>query len=345
MEQEQTKVGFFKKVWKSITKIEKYPEMAADGVPKAIGYLAKLVLILSAVLCLGTIYQIHSLVKDGVDYLQNDFPDIAYSDGKLDVKSENEIIIPAENSVLGKTIINTKDIDEAKQNEYINNIKSDGGNGLIVLNDKAILISEGLSDNVEYRFKDIATALNVSNFTKQDLVNFVNSSKILTVYLSLFIVLMIYAFVIYMISKLIDVLMLSVFGFIASMLAKIKMRYAGIFNMSVYALTLSIILDTVYIIVNIFVPFTIKYFQVMYVGVAAIYLVAAILMLKTDVREQMMAVAEIEKTQEEVREQLREEEEEKKKNEEEKKERQKKDKDKEEKDKKDMPDDPAGSNA
>ena len=123
MEQKQTKMGFFKKMWNSITKIEKYPEMAADGVPKAIGYLAKLVLILSAVLCLGTIYQIHSLVKDGVDYLQNDFPDIAYSDGKLDVKSENEIIIPAENSVLGETIINTKDIDEAKQNEYINNIK------------------------------------------------------------------------------------------------------------------------------------------------------------------------------------------------------------------------------
>ena len=67
---------------------------------------------------------------------------------------------------------------------------------------------------------------------------------------------------------------LSVFGFITTYLARIKMRYAAIFNMSVYALTLSVILNILYIAVNIFITFDMQYFQVMYVSVARIYLVA-----------------------------------------------------------------------
>ena len=42
--------GFFKKVWYSMTKFEKYPEMAAFGVPRALLYLAKLLIIFSIVL-------------------------------------------------------------------------------------------------------------------------------------------------------------------------------------------------------------------------------------------------------------------------------------------------------
>ena len=38
-------IGFFKKIWLSITKFERYPEMAAEGVGRAISYLAKLMLI------------------------------------------------------------------------------------------------------------------------------------------------------------------------------------------------------------------------------------------------------------------------------------------------------------
>ena len=50
------KQGFFKKVWYSITKIEKYPDMAAEGVGRTIGYLAKLVAVFSIVFCLGMMY-------------------------------------------------------------------------------------------------------------------------------------------------------------------------------------------------------------------------------------------------------------------------------------------------
>ena len=41
--------GFFKDLWNSIFKIEKYPELATKGVPRALIYLIKLVAIFSII--------------------------------------------------------------------------------------------------------------------------------------------------------------------------------------------------------------------------------------------------------------------------------------------------------
>ena len=48
---------FLEKFKYSITKIEKYPEMSAEGTKKAIKYISILVAILAIVTALGIIYQ------------------------------------------------------------------------------------------------------------------------------------------------------------------------------------------------------------------------------------------------------------------------------------------------
>lgn len=90
------KPNFFKKVWYSITKIEKYPEMAAQGLGNAIKYIAKLVVILAIILGLGIIYKTNNLVQDGANYLQNQFPEFSYKDNELSVNSEDVITIAQE---------------------------------------------------------------------------------------------------------------------------------------------------------------------------------------------------------------------------------------------------------
>ena len=132
------------------------------------------------------------------------------------------------------------------------------------------------------------------------------------------------------------------------------MRYAAIFNMSVYALTLSVILNILYIAVNIFITFDMQYFQVMYVSVAAIYLVAAILILKTDFMKKQMKLMKIVEAQDVIRKQLEEkaekEEEERKRKTREGKEKEQKDKSKNKENNKEEKDnnvgeEPEGSNA
>ena len=304
------KLGFFKKVWYSITKIEKYPDMAAEGLGKSISYLAKIVLILAIVLCLGMMYQTYQLIQEGVTYLQNEFPDFSYQDGKLDINSEDAIIITDKDSVLGKTIINTKTENEQEINKYINEIE-DVGNGIIILKDKVILKNQSVTGTINYNYNEIFGQMGINQFNKQDVINYANSYQIMNLYISVFLTILIYSFIMYFLTTISNVVFLSIFGYLATWIAKIKMRYVAIFNMSIYALTLSIILNMIYVAINVFVEYNMEYFQVMYVAVAAIYLVAAIFLLKTEFIKKQEELMKIVEAQEIIRKQLEEQEREK----------------------------------
>ena len=54
-EEEYKPIGFFKKIWYSVTKIEKYPAMAAEGVGRAISYCCKIMAIIAIVIGAGMV--------------------------------------------------------------------------------------------------------------------------------------------------------------------------------------------------------------------------------------------------------------------------------------------------
>ena len=352
-EYEEKPVGFFYKLWCSITKIELYPDMAAEGLPRALTYLVKLIIIWAVILCLGVIYQADQMIKSGSEYLENQFPEFTYKEGILDVQSEEPIIISDRDSVvIGQTIIDTRTEDDITINKYINSLETTG-NGLIILKDKLILKNASVAGTINYDFNQLFTKMGIVEFSKQDLINYINSTKIMSLYVSIFITVFIYAFIMYLTTTLVNTVFLSFFGCFATWLARIKMRYVAIFNMSVYALTLSSILNMIYLGINIFVPFEIEYFQVMYVTVAAIYLVAAIFLLKAEFIKKQAELIKIAEAQAIVKRELEEQENEKKQEEEKEKRRQKDKKDEEKKEKKkdkdeekdDNIDEPEGSNA
>ena len=96
--------------------------------------------------------------------------------------------------------------------------------------------------------------------------------------------------------------MLAILGRITSIILRIPMQYKAIFNMALHALTLPIILNLIYIIVNLFTGFEIKYFQVMYSAISYIYIVAAILLIKTDFMKRQQELSKIFEEQQKIRE-------------------------------------------
>ena len=198
-EKKQTKTGFFKRVWYSITKIEKYPDMASEGLGRALGYLARITAILTVILCAGMMYKTYNIVQKGVNYIQNEFPEFRYEDGKINVEAENEIIIPEDKSILGKIIVDTKTEDEQKINQYINDITG-AEEGAIILKDRIILKNSSVVGTISYTYKESFESFGVSEFTKQDVINYANSSKIVTLYVSIFLTIFIYAFIMYLLT-------------------------------------------------------------------------------------------------------------------------------------------------
>ena len=318
--------GFFKKVWYSITKIEKYPNMSAQGLGKALTYLVKIISIFAIIICLGSMYQTYNMIKEGVEYLQNSFPNFSYKDGILNVESDNKIVISAEDSYAGETIIDTKTEDQTVIDGYINEITNEGG-GLVILKDRVEVKSPSVAGKITYSYKENLGKMGITEFNKQDVINAAKSGEVVSLYVSIFITMFMYAFSMYFLSTLSNAILLSFFGYLTTWLAKIKMRYVAIFNMAIYALTLSTILNMLYVAVNIFIPFEMEYFQVMYVAVAAIYLVAAIFILKSDFVKRQMELMKISEAQEIIKRQMEEKEREEN-NKKEKEEQKKKEKEK-----------------
>lgn len=207
-------------------------------------------------------------------------------------------------------IINTEADSEEEIEENINNIKSQE-NGILILKDR-IIIKSGLSTNiVEYSYKDISEKYNINKIDKEELIKILSGQEMITSLIVLGIALVLYMFIVYVSNILIDIFVLSLLAYIVSRIAGLRLKYSAIYNIATYSLTLPLILNIIYFIVNTLTGFTIQYFQIMYTAIASIYIITAILMIKSDVIKKQFELNRIIEEQARVREELKRKEEEK----------------------------------
>ena len=319
---EVVNIKFFKKVWYSITKFEKYPEMATEGVGRAIWYLIQFMFIFAIIISAVMVYKFAGVINAGTNYINDNFEVLSYENGNLDVKIKNND--NKMTSDMGTLIIDTSDLDSKDIENYKKDI-STNKMGIIWLKDKVIFKLQDIQE--EYYYKDILDEFGITSFDKTDLIEYVQTNKTST-YIAYFIAIVIYTFILYFIAQIMNAILLSIFGVITSWIAGMKIRYRAIFNMSIYAITLSTILQLIYIIVNYFIDFNIKYFDLMYTAIAYICLAAAIFMIKSDVIKQQIELIKIVDKKEEKK---QEEDKEQNKDDERKEEKEKKDEKREEK--------------
>lgn len=346
--EENIKKGFFKKVWYSIDKVEKYSELSAEGFGKAFKYLIILVIMISIVSSGVSTFRMYKQIKQIGKYINENAPEFTYSDEILKVNSEEPII--NEGNEFGKVIIDTSDISEETQAEYLNNIKEDE-DGIVILKDKLIMKSAGIKENTTYTYSQLFAELNITEFNKESLVEYLSGSGMISVYLNLFLVLLIYAFALQFINAIFYVIIVSIFGYLTSIVLRLRMRYIAVLNMAIYSITLPTILYIIYLAINAFVNYTIGYFDVMYMLVATIYIIAALFILKTEFNKKQSEVQKVIEVEKEVKEEIKQEQEEQKQKEEKeenkdtnKKEEEDKEKQKNKKDK-NSGEEPEGSNA
>lgn len=290
------KLSFFKKVWYSITKFEKYIEMASEGTMRAVRYLIQLTSILVLVIATISLYDLNSKLNGFIKNIEKNIPDFTYSEGKFELAEgvENKKYTLQDKDLnFGKMIIDLNPIDENVVKEYEKEIKNDNENnniGYIILKDEVRQVAKmptGAEEETTstIKYDKIMTEVFGSSeveFSKSLLLQFLDKNgrgSILTVnFFSCFIA----YFIIYASSILIYALVLSLIGFISAKITKIKLKINQIWAMSVYAFTLSTILQMIYLGVNYFTGITIKYFNIAYIAIAYIYLVAVMFLIKTD---------------------------------------------------------------
>lgn len=318
MDEEVVNIPKYKKFWYSITKFERYPEMATEGVGRAFGYLAWLIFIFSVILAIAFVIKFTGLAKKGINFLDKNFNELTYSEGVLTIDTVNK----SATTDWGNVIVNTEELSQEKLQEYENK-KSYTDVEIVWLKEYVILKYD--KESIKVQYKDILENLGIEKFDKQTIVNHLNEQlNSPKTYIMYFIAISIYLFVAYFIAVLLDVIILSLFGLITTAFAGIRIRYRALFNMAVYSITISTVLQLIYIIVKTFTGFNVKYFDLMHTAISFICLTASIFMIKSDVIKQqmeLMRVIEIKKKeQEQEKEEEKKEEERKEEKKEEKKE-------------------------
>lgn len=310
-ENNNKKTNFFKDVFKSIKDLDKYEDFALEQPKNAFKYLIKLIAIFCVVISIFYTYQIVQNINNIYANLKTKLPEFSYSQGVLYVNSEQPVVIEEYKDTFGKIIIDTN-ISVNETDKYEKDIQN-GEFGILVLKDKCIVLSNAAMGQVTYKYTDIASAYNITEFTKQDVVNYIDNMNDISIYSSIYFIIFVYMFLTYGISILLDVLLLSILAYIVSRISNIRLKFAPSFSISVHGVTLPVILNLIYIVINLLTGFRIKYFGLMYSTISYIYVIVAILMIKTDFIQRQLELIKLEQEREKVREELRKKEEELKK--------------------------------
>lgn len=109
---------------------------------------------------------------------------------------------------------------------------------------------------------------------------------------------------VYFCSTFIDAVILGVLGIIVGRILRMKINYKATFNIGIYSLTLPVILQLIYLTINLLTGFEVKYFQWMYATISYIYVVVALLMIKTEFINQQMELIKIQMEQEKIKQEL-----------------------------------------
>ena len=321
--------------------------MATEGISRAIRYLIILTAIVAVFSVVGSILKVNKQIWKVSEYIEQNVPDFTFEDGKVSMNLEEPIILTEtgynaiEKVVIDPSAENSEDKEKEKNDEIVPGVTIFFFKDQIVLNNK---IDDDNIQTQEYTYNEFITNYTkeeITNFNKSELIDYMRSSRMnnfyekysITIFTGLFLTGIIYAFL--------DTLRVALFGWITAVIAKIKMKFSAVYTMSIYAFTFPMLLEIVYIVINYFTDFTIKYFQVAYTTIAYIYLAAAIFILKDDFIKKMQEVMKIKQEQKNVREEIRRQEEKKEEPKEDKEQKKKEDKEDDESD----GDEPQGSEA
>lgn len=329
---EEKKQSFFKKVLISIKDFDKYQELAAEKIGRTIGYLLLLMFIFTLIITTVNVYQFSKALKQGVEYFDESITDLQYQEGNLVVNQNQPMIIENTQYIEAKIIIATGELSSEQIENYEKELK-DSINGVLLLKDKVVIKNEMVSALTEASYQDFAQKYGINSLTKQDIISYLNGAGVNTIYASVFLAVFAYLYIIYVTSVLVDSLVLAALGYLTCRILGMRIRFGANFNMAVHSFTLPILLNLIYIIVNVFTGFSIKYFQIMYTAISYIYMITAILLIKSDVIKKQLELAKIQEEQEKIKQEI-EEKKEQERQEREREEQRRKEKEKEKKEKK-----------
>lgn len=293
------KLSFFGRIKTAIFKLENYGTFIGEKLSVSVKYFFLLILVISIAISILDTYNFGKMINKAYNYIKNEMPDFSYENGLL---KTNEITQAYDDEYKFYLYINTNDnIDNDTIKDYKTHIY-DNGFGIILLNDEIIYIIN--SEQVEYNYQNLSNSFSLNINNKNDLIQKIDQIGLFSLGIAFFLINILVAYLSNLITVIADCILVATFGYIAARFCGVRMRWSAAITLSIYSLTLSVLLSVLYTVIYSITGFWIKYFNLMYLLIAYVYIVAAILMIKDDLIKQSMEVQKIVEVQKQVKEEL-----------------------------------------
>lgn len=285
----EKRIPFFKKVIICIKDLDKYNLLISEKLSRSIIYFLELMIIFTLIVAGVITYKTSNLITETSNYIANNVPDFTIDKEGLKLDSEEAFIIENTDNVKVKIVLDDKTETEETYQEQINEYD---GDFILMLKNKVILIING--NKMEMTYENLLGSDETESINKNNIISLFNENKVQInsiIYVYIFAI----TYFVYTIITFIDALALSLLVIIISKMARISLKYSQAPIIGISSLTLPIIINLIYTCVNLINGFYMPYFQVMYTLIAYIYIVAVILIIRSDlIKKKQLIKATIE---------------------------------------------------
>lgn len=286
------KKGFFSRLKTAIFKLEDYGSFLGESPTTAFKYFFLLILFVSFIVVAVSTYDFAKMTNKIYSYLNNELPDFSYENNTLNFSNYVEAY---DHDYDFKLIINTDESAENNLEEYKTKAY-DAEQSVILLKDKLIYIAD--QNESEFVYSTLAKEFQLTEFNKEKLTETLNTTDLTSISAVYFITALVSVYVTNVLTILSDLCLVAIFGWFIARFCGVNMPMINMMEISIYGLTLSIILSGVYSILIILAGFTIAYFNLIYLLISYVYIIAAILMIKYDLmkqKEELKKIIEVQK--------------------------------------------------
>lgn len=297
-----SKNNFFNRVLMSIKDFDKYEIFAGEKLGQTLIYLIQLIAIFSIILTGVLTYQFSQTLEKVITTYNEKISSLKYENYTLQINDNTELKIDNLTNLVGEIIINTSDLNEQEIKGYSNELEN-YNNAIVVLKDGVLIKNSSLDSVAQKSYKDLFANESTESKDKETILNDYYAKKS-NIYIAAILLIYMGVFITYVTNILLDALLLGLLGYITAKIARVELKYAATFNIAAHSLTLPLILNVIYAIINLLTGFTIKYFQIMYSAISYIYIITAILMIKSDLVKRQIDLQKIQDEQQKIKEEL-----------------------------------------
>lgn len=264
------KMNVAEKFIKSIIDIKSYLVFLKERTGKAILYILLLSIILGGIKGFNVSRNIQKAINEAKNYLTENEDTFKLENGELTV-GENPILIKEEGVLV---LVDTSYTYESYGQKQLADLNLENYiNSVLVFKDRVIVNNNG--QQTVQNFSEITT-----NIYPGDIINILNAASIVGVFILLFYI------VGGFIGNLLWALIITLVGTVASYIIKVKIKFKGLYRISLYAITLPAVIHTIFVSASIVVPM----FSLIFLVISMVYVYLALKLIKKELTEEELFI-------------------------------------------------------